>query len=340
MLTLPASFDKTLIEPFLCLGIATVARSSSQQYVRGTISSLLEGLTPEERKSIYSMPFVAHTNPDNHPILREPWLAHLFNQILEYHVSEDDLAKLRCFEEGHHFRDKSMYDNGYLLEKCYNAGASWVAVIEDDVLARSGWALRSLQTTSANDRLLYIRMFYTEGLLGWNSEEWVGYLGWSFVSSLLLLSILLAARVKSKRINRLLPNLNVAILCFVCLPAFVSLYFMAGRITMQPPVTGVHEMDRFGCCSQGFIFPRSMVPRLVEQTRKAMDEDYYVDMLLERWADAENLGRFILIPSILQHVGRKSSRGWGYDESASTTWNFGFDDRPPSFSNPFPSGAE
>lgn len=326
---------KSSTDPFICLGIATIARSSSQQYVRGTVGSLLEGLTPEERKSIYLMPFVANTDPEDHPIFHEPWLAHLSDRILEYDVSEDDLAKLRRFGEGHHFRNKSMYDYGYLLEKCYDTGASWVAMIEDDVLARSGWypdaqrALRRLQTSSAKGHLLYLRMFYTEALLGWNSEEWARYLGWSFVSLLVLLSILLAARIRSKRINRLLPNLNVAILCFVCLPAFVSLYFMAGRITMQPPAPGIHEMNRFGCCSQGFIFPRIIVPRLIERTKKAMDEDYYVDMLLERWADAEELRRFVLVPSLLQHVGRKSSKGWGYDESASTTWNFGFEDHSP-----------
>lgn len=104
---------------------------------------------------------------------------------------------------------------------------------------------------------------------------------------------------------------------------------MAGRITTQPPAPGVHEMNPFGCCSQGFVFPRAVVPPLVERTKKAMDDDYYVDMLVERWADAEDLRRFVLIPSLLQHVGRKRSKGWGYDKGASTTRNFGFEDHPP-----------
>lgn len=330
----PAPIE-TQADPFICLGIATIARSSSQQYVRGTIGSLLQGLSPEERQSIYLIPFIAHTNPADHPILHEPWLAAVSNQILEYKVGDDDLAKLHKFEEGHHFRNKSMYDYGYLLEKCYDTGASWVAMIEDDVLARAGWypdtqqALHDLQESAAKDRLLYLRMFYTEGLLGWNSEEGVRYLGWSIVSLLVVLLVLLGARSKSTRIHRALPNLNVAIICLISLPAFILLYFMAGRITMQPPAPGLHEMNRFGCCSQGFIFPRAIVPRLVERTRKAMDEDYYVDMLLERWADAEELRRFVLVPSLLQHVGSRSSKGWGYDESAGTTWNFGFEDHPP-----------
>lgn len=72
-------------------------------------------------------------------------------------------------------------------------------MVEDHVLARAGWypetqrALRNLETSTAKDRLLYLRMFYTEGLLGWNSEEWVRYLGWSVANFLIVLSILLAS---------------------------------------------------------------------------------------------------------------------------------------------------
>ena len=318
--------------PFICLGIATIARSSAEQYVRGTVGSMLQGLSAEERQSIYLMPFIAHTKPTDHPIRQEPWISSVSNRVLEYQVNDEDLTKLRAFEEGHHFRNKSMYDYGYLLGKCHDTGASWIAMLEDDVLARAGWypettkALESLSSSTPEDHWLYLRMFYTEGLLGWNSEEWRRYLGWSTLVFLIVLSSLLGARTKSTRLYRSLSNTNVAIVCLFGLPAFISLYFMAGRMTVKPPAAGVHEMNRFGCCSQGFIFPRAIVPRLIERIKQAMDEDYYVDMLLERWADAENLTRFVLVPSLLQHVGAKSSKGWGYDQSAGTTWNFGFED--------------
>ncbi|KAL8694450.1 MAG: hypothetical protein Q9224_003569 [Gallowayella concinna] len=316
----------------MCIGVATVARSSAQQYVRGTIGSLLHGLHEEERRSIYLMPFIAHTKPKDHPIYHEPWLAVVSNRILEYDVSDEDRSRLEQFEEGHHFRNKSMYDYGYLLQKCHETGASWITMVEDDVLARAGWytearhALERTRLKESDTQWLYLRMFYTEGLLGWNSEEWVRYLGWSLVSFLVLLAVLVGVRIKSPRLQRSLSNLNVIVLCFIALPAFIVLYFMAGRISMQPMAPGIHKMDRFGCCSQGFIFPRAIVPRLIDRTRKAMHEDYYIDMLLERWADAENLKRYVLVPSMLQHVGAKSSKGWGYDQSARTTWNFGFED--------------
>ncbi|KAI4286100.1 MAG: hypothetical protein L6R38_000155 [Xanthoria sp. 2 TBL-2021] len=274
-------------EPFIYIGIATVARTSAQQYVRGTIGSVLHGLTDEERQSIYLMPFIAYTYPSDYPVYREPWLAAISNRVLEYEVSDQDRARLQRFEEGHHFRNKSMYDYGYLLEKYYETGAAWIVILEDDVLARAGWyaktvdALSRIRRITSNDGWLYLRMFYTEGLLGWNSEEWVRYFGWSFISFIVLLAALIGARIKSPRLQRNLSNLNMVV-CLIALPAFIILYFIAGRVSMQPLDAGVHKMSRFGCCSQGFIFPRAIMPRLIERTRKDMDEDYYMDMLLER----------------------------------------------------------
>lgn len=330
-----APSNKAEGDPFMCVGIATVARTPDQQYVRGTIGSLLQDVTQHERQTIYLMPFIAHTNPHHHPIYGEPWLTTLADRVLEYDVSPEDLAMLRRFEEGHHYRNKSMYDYGYLLDKCHQTGASWIAMIEDDVLARDGWfptakrALESIPDQHSSTPWLYIRLLYTEGLLGWNSEEWLRYLGHSFACFLALSSLLLISRSRYPRLQRSLSNTNVAVLGLVILPSYIVLYFMAGRVIMQPFRAGVHEMNRFGCCSQGFIFPRSMVPRLVERTKRAMDEDYYIDMLLERWADAEHLQRYVVVPSLLQHVGGRSSKGWGYDENAGTTWNFGFEDHPP-----------
>ncbi|KAL8968099.1 MAG: hypothetical protein Q9183_002624 [Haloplaca sp. 2 TL-2023] len=326
---------KSTGEPSMCVGVATIARPAGHQYVRGTIGSLLEGLSTEDRQTIYLMPFIAHTKPAQHPIYKEPWLTALSDRVLQYDATGEELVRLQQFEEGRHWRNKSMYDYGYLLEKCHDTGAAWIAMIEDDVLARDGWytrsreALQDLARTSPSDQWVYLRMFYTEALLGWNSEEWPRYFGWSFTTFLVLFAILVGARARYPRLQRQVSNLNVVIACAVVLPSFIILYFMAGRVTVQPFSKGIHRMDRFGCCSQGFVFPRAVVPQLVARTKKAMNEDYYIDMLLERWADAEALERYVLTPSLLQHVGDKSSKGWGYDANAVTTWNFGFEDHPP-----------
>ena len=84
-------------------------------------------------------------------------------------------------------------------------------------------------------------------------------------------------------------------------------------------------MEAFGCCSQGLVFPRSIVPRVRDRIHQATNQRYYVDMTLERWANAEDLARFALVPPLLQHMGSKSSKGPEFDKGANSIWNFEFE---------------
>ena len=125
--------------PSMCVGAATVKRPIQEQYVRGTIGSLLEGLSEAEGAGIHLITFIAPTNPMVHPILHEPWLRALSDEILTYDIPKEDLAELHKFEEEKLPRNKSMYDYGYLLENCLKTKAEWITIVEDDVIARAGW---------------------------------------------------------------------------------------------------------------------------------------------------------------------------------------------------------
>lgn len=315
----------------ICIGVASVKRPTQEQYVRGTIGSLLEGLSDAERAQIHLVTFIAHTDPNTHPIYREPWLNAVSNKILTYDMPEEEMAELHKFEEEKVSRNKSMYDYGYLLGECLKTDAQWIAIIEDDVIARKGWygkAMTSLQEAQAQARdsgWLYMRMFYTEIFFGYLREHWLRYLGVSLTLFTALLVSLIGSRVGSAFLRRHLNNLDICLLCCCCLPAFIGLYFMAGYVTMHPAGPGVRLMPHFGCCSQDFIFPKGVVPAVIERTHEAMSEDLYVDMLLERFADAKGLSRFACYPSLLQHIGLKSSKGLDYDGSAAEIFNFEFE---------------
>ena len=321
--------------PSMCVGVATVNRPTNAQYVRGTIGSLLEGLSNAERAQIHLITFIAHTDPTAHPIYQEPWLKAVSNTVLTYDIPDEDMAKLRKFEEDNMPRNKSMYDYGYLLSNCLKTGAEWVTIVEDDVIARAGWygkamaALQEVQAQAEGARWLYLRMFYTEIFFGYVSEHWPRYLSASLALFVVLLAVLVGSRRRSPLLRRLLSNVDVGVLSCCCLPAFISLFFMAGYVTVHPPRTGVKLMPDFGCCSQGFIFPQEIVPLVIERTKKAMYEDLYVDMLLERFADAEALARYAQFPSLLQHIGQKSSKGFGYNQDAGQIFNFEFENFVP-----------
>lgn len=314
----------------ICLGIATITRPEDQ-YIRRTIGSLLEGLTDTQRTSIHLAVFFAQTNPHRHPVYNETWLENVANGIVHYDVDDEEIARLRMLEETHQVWAKSMYDYEYLLKICLGTGAQWIMIVEDDVLAKEGWyseamrALDDIQNQTNDHGWLYLRLFYTEKLFGWNSEEWLGYLGWSILAFLLTATALVISRSSSRRLRKHLSNTSIAIICCFCLPATILLYFMAGRVSMQPLPSGLQRMEKFGCCSQGLIFPRQIVPRAMHTVHHATNKRYYVDMTLERWANNEGLARFALVPPLLQHVGSKSSKGSGFDEGANSIWNFAFE---------------
>lgn len=115
----------------------------------------------------------------------------------------------------------------------------------------------------------------------------------------------------------------------LCLPLIISLFFMSGKVTTFPLPRGVSRMDNFGCCSQGLAFPRDMVPDLIKwyQDKKAG----FVDMLTEQYADRFGYSRWALTPSVIQHVGGKTSKDDGLNRGAKglseaeTIWNFEFE---------------
>jgi len=99
---------------------------------------------------------------------------------------------------------------------------------------------------------------------------------------------------------------------------------------MVPLPHGINEMNNFGCCSQGLVFPHDKALDLIQwyETKKVG----FVDVLTEDYADQNHETRWALTPSVLQHVGRKSSKGDDFGKNAKyhmsvaeKIWNFGFE---------------
>ncbi len=100
---------------------------------------------------------------------------------------------------------------------------------------------------------------------------------------------------------------------------------------MQPLPAGVHEMSNYGCCSQALVFQQKRAQDLINYyTEKKIG---FVDMLTEELADRNHEIRWALTPSVMQHVGSKSSKGDDFGEAAKHNrsvaekiWNFAFED--------------
>lgn len=151
------------------------------------------------------------------------------------------MARLRMLEEAHQFWNKSMYDYNYLLKNRLDTGAQYRMPLQDDVFMKEGLypqallALKDIQVRMKKREWLYLRLFYTEKLFGWTSEEWLQYLGWSILAFLVTATTVITARSHSRRLRKHLSKATIAILCFFYLPATILLYFMASWVSVQPP---------------------------------------------------------------------------------------------------------
>jgi hypothetical protein len=73
-------------------------------------------------------------------------------------------------------------------------------------------------------------------------------------------------------------------------------------------------MPKFGCCSQAFVFPRSRISDLADLYESKRIG--YVDMLTEEYANAHEEIRWAVTPVVMQHAGRRSSKGMNNDPYA------------------------
>lgn len=334
--------------PLLCLGVATVARPD-KQYIRATVGSILDGLTDEERAQIHFTFFIAHTNTSVHPSARESWTKSVPDTALSYDgLDEKKILQIMQWEKDHDYISKGLFDYQYLLQSCYEkTPAPYIAILEGDVLAAKGWYNRAITAaqhidsldpfskdqTGGEDKInsqwLYLRLFYTEYYFAWNSEEWPTFLAYSVGMFFALgISLIVLRTCFPHYLSRTLSNPNLLLILFMFLPMTIGLYISLGRSTIaglsHPFPAGVQQMNNYGCCGQGFVFPRRLIPML----RKRIDErvEGYIDMLMERVAAMYGLQRWAVVPSVLQHIGVKSSKGDAIaDSRANMIWSYAFE---------------
>ena len=319
-----------------CVGIATVQREGAR-YFKDAVGSVLEGLTRKEREDMRLVNFIVNVDPNEHQAYNESWLEQVSDTVLTY--ADADAETQRKVKEADRpspsrFHIKPLFDYVYLLEQCYEDGADWVVMLEDYTIAAEGWyvktkeAVMQLEQRKEVDNMAYLRLFYNEKILGWNSEEWLGYLLWSLWIDTMVLAALCVIRKFVPASAPILTARTILVITFWLAPMSILLYFMAGRITVAGPPTGISRMDNYGCCSQAFVFPRQRVPELI--ARYTAEHAGFVDVITEILAGEKGYARWALTPSVFQHVGSTSSKKtgpskWGRN-NAQNIWNFHFEE--------------
>ncbi|KAE8151616.1 hypothetical protein BDV25DRAFT_152337 [Aspergillus avenaceus] len=312
--------DPSVQHADICIGIVTVKRPL-QQKIETTVASIVDNLSQAQRSTLAIHVLFAQTTPSTHPSYTQPWVSNALDRALTYdHFNDTDISYLRRLERSKKFfAEKSLIDYRLSLQSCLDyTDAPYFLMLEDDVVAQRSWYLTTRQ---AIDRIetwqkrsllsdwLYLRLFYTEKFLGWNAEHWREYFAWSLLVVVAVASLALSTRRVTRSTHDLLSNSFLLVLCFLCVPLLILLYFASGRVTVQQPMKpGIHFMNRHGCCSQALLFPRDQISRVMTYLQKMEDQSKPkpVDTTLERFANEFEIDRLAISPPQMQHIGAAS----------------------------------
>ncbi|KAI0806358.1 integral membrane protein [Xylaria sp. FL0064] len=306
--------------PELCIGIPSVRREGVS-FLKLALGSLQHGLSHEERMRLHFVVLLAHVNETEHPDYGQPWLNGMVDKLASYHDDEERFTLAQMMESQTH-AVKSKFDYSIVMEDCEKTAAPYILIIEDDVVTADA---KSWEFGQAG--FLYLRLFYYEGLLGWNSESWPTYLAASLAITIIVLSSLLVTRRYVARAYLTQTVLFLVTLVFA--PLLIILFFAAGRNCTLPQPAGVHIMDKHACCGQGLVFPRSTVTKgLLPLFRNNLWSKVPTDSFIEQYAEEAGALRWALTPVVMQHVGGQSSyngqRGDMFQPSR--LWSFGFEE--------------
>lgn len=303
-------------DPALCVGIVTAKRPLAQN-LNTTVGSLLGNLSREQRSDIAVHVLFAHVISSAHPDFGQPWVSQFVDRAFTYEQVDVPIATLKRLEHERRVSEKSLLDYRLALESCYSqTNSSWILMLEDDVVAQRHWyertaqALRTVQKWEQQGKIrrwLYLRLFYTEKFLGWNIEHWPVYLAWSIFAIATTGVLGICARRHVQSWQGVLTNSFLVVVCLISVPMGILLYFLAGRMTVQPMRPGVHLMNQHGCCSQALLFPREQVPLVSRYLDwKRCDSPGPVDSVIEMLGDQAGMDRLVISPSQMQHVGAAS----------------------------------
>ncbi|KAK1238494.1 hypothetical protein MKX07_006640 [Trichoderma sp. CBMAI-0711] len=336
------------VDKLLCIGIPSVNRTT-ESFLSSTIATLSDTLAPEERASIRIVVLLADKSPSEHFAYGQQWLEPLVDEVLLYGKPPAgssvyrripfDLKEGRTRGDG---RVENMrLDHSALVEACREQEYPYFALVEDDIVTTRDWFPRfkkglayvERKTEETKKEWIYLRLFYSEILMGWNNEEWLSY---SKVICLVYTAVLLIFLLGRKYVrvgvsSSVSPHTQrylAALIFGLWLPALIALYFLSGRLSVNrlnpfgwSAVHGAREMPHYGCCAQGLVLPQR---HLADVQALLRDPPYNFpgDMILEDYAEARGWVKWALEPSVFQHVGfKESSDGTRRAE----VWNFGFE---------------
>ncbi|KAK5651849.1 hypothetical protein OQA88_11618 [Cercophora sp. LCS_1] len=326
----------------LCLGIVsdTKKRKHDEVSLMRTLASLTMDLSPSERQSMHVIVLLSGIpgQEAGHFAFGKGYMTSLVDEVLVYQREAEDgqdgngngnggnltdtmgplYREVGYGNRGEGLVERARLDQGVLVEACRGTQATYMALVEPDVVVVRDWYARLVRALSVVEhaaRLIgegwvYLRLFhYPESQWVWKAETWVGLsVKWMVVY---MSGVVLGMGLYRWGFHRKgaglrsvwgesMPWLSLA----VWIPVFVRLFLLMGGLAgvkhHAAPwgAGGVREMMQEGCCGHGVVFPGDMLGEYQELFRQPPFE-VPIPTLLDRLAEEKALSKWGMDPSLL-----------------------------------------
>jgi hypothetical protein len=233
-------------------------------------------------------------------------------------MTKGELAIVTQLEQSKTYMDKVRFDFAYALRHVHRTSSSpYIALFEGDIMLADGWiartisALREVEGRVKRNGLSWsdMRLFDAENMIGFDSKHPLGnnvpIIIFGISAGLFLIFRTLARNSRTGR-EVFTWQFNLVICC-VTVPAFVILFFRAGKSSMLPPSPGV-SIQNWAICTQGMIMPRDVVPGLITAILAHNEQP---DRSFRHFAQENGYDRLVLNPIQVQHMGEFLLRLYG-----------------------------
>jgi hypothetical protein len=195
--------------------------------------------------------------------------------------------------------------------------AKHTIIIQDDAIISRSFLIDILRVIhpqgQLDDRLYAIKLFYMDRFSGWGKDN-------VYVLILIAIGIGLTATWVTFFICRLEKKRNLLVVLFVYYTGFGAiLLVLISRQALFPTFKGtglvpvsnymaslvaqLYPRNRLGTLAKGVLFHLGNMIRKKDSRKKNI-----VDYLTDRVARENGWKQFVLVPNVVQHIGRQSSR--------------------------------
>ncbi|KMQ47653.1 hypothetical protein HL42_1674 [Trichophyton rubrum] len=126
-------------------------------------------------------------------------------------------------------------------------GQIWVDRLADVAESYNVTATDIKRMPSKKRPWIYLRLFYTETALGWESSDFAyGNMPLVFATAMLFTFSCLAVVRRLRSYRSLIDFPTTLAISVICVPAFIALMYMIGKYSLSP-LHGVAEIAPYGC---------------------------------------------------------------------------------------------